>query len=173
MKNDNITVRAAEPSDADLIYKWENDREIWRVSETYAPYSLFQIEQFLLSNNDLFSTRQIRLMIDTNDEKESIGCIDIYDFDPLNMRTAVGILLEKKYRKHGFAKEALQLLIDYCFNTLMLKQIYCVVDSLNTESLNLFLHVGFEQCGFRKEWIRTSDGFIDEIELQLINKNYK
>ena len=37
-QNKNITIRAAEPYDADLIYNWENDQDIWRVSETYTPF---------------------------------------------------------------------------------------------------------------------------------------
>lgn len=171
-QNDNIIIRAAEPIDAELIYRWENDQEIWRVSETYMPYSMYQIEQFLLNNNDLFSIRQVRFIIESKKNSEPIGCIDIYDFDPIHFRAGIGILIQKEYRKQGYAKETLQLLLDYCFNVLMLKQVYCLINALNTDSLNLFKNIGFEQCGYRKEWIRTPNGFIDEIEFQYINKNF-
>lgn len=171
-QNDNIIIRAAEPIDAESIYRWENDQEIWRVSETYMPYSMYQIEQFLLNNNDLFSIRQVRFIIESKKSSEPIGCIDIYDFDPIHFRAGIGILIQKEYRKQGYAKETLQLLLDYCFNVLMLKQVYCLIDALNTDSLNLFKNIGFEQCGYRKEWIRTPNGFIDEIEFQYINKNF-
>ena len=172
-QDENLIIRAAEPRDASLIYRWENDQEIWRVSETYMPYSLYQIEEFLLNNRDLFSVRQIRFIIERKEDNKNIGCIDLYDFDPIHMRAGVGILLQKEFRKQGHAQEALQLLIDYCFNTLMLKQIYCLIDVLNTDSINLFTKIGFVQCGLRKEWIRTPNGFIDEIELQYINKNFQ
>lgn len=171
-QNENIIIRAAEPNDAQLIYNWENNQEIWRVSETYMPYSMYQIEQFLF-NNDLFSNRQIRFIIEITKDSIPIGCIDIYDFDPIHFRAGIGILIQKEYRKQGLAKESLQLLLDYCFNILMLKQVYCLIDALNHDSLNLFKNVGFEQCGYRKEWIRTPNGFIDEIEFQYINKNFK
>ncbi len=171
-QNENIIIRAAEPNDAQLIYNWENNQEIWRVSETYMPYSMYQIEQFLF-NNDLFSNRQIRFIIEITKDSIPIGCIDIYDFDPIHFRAGIGILIQKEYRKQGLAKESLQLLLDYCFNVLMLKQVYCLIDALNNDSLNLFKNVGFEQCGYRKEWIRTPNGFIDEIEFQYINKNFK
>ena len=171
-QNENIIIRAAEPKDASLIYKWENDQEIWRVSETYMPYSLYQIEEFLLNNSDLFSIRQIRFIIVRKEDNKNIGCIDLYDFDPIHMRAGVGILLQKEYRKQGYANEALQLLLDYCFNTLMLKQVYCLIDVQNTDSISLFTKIGFTQCGLRKEWIRPPNGFIDEIELQYINKNF-
>ena len=57
-QSENLIIRAAEPQDAALIYQWENDQEIWRVSETYVPYSMYQIEEFLLGNNDL--TKRLR-----------------------------------------------------------------------------------------------------------------
>lgn len=171
-QDENLIIRAAEPRDASLIYRWENDQEIWRVSETYMPYSLYQIEQFLFSN-DLFSTRQIRFIIERKNDNVNIGCIDIYDFDPVHMRAGIGILLQKDFRKQGYANEALELLIDYIFNTLMLKQIYCLIDETNIDSLNLFKKIGFTQCGLRKEWIRTTDGFIDELEFQYINKKFQ
>ena len=156
-QNENIIIRAAETNDAQLIYNWENNQEIWRVSETYMPYSMYQIEQFLF-NNDLFSNRQIRFIIEITKDTIPIGCIDIYDFDPIHFRAGIGILIQKEYRKQGYAKESLQLLLDYCFNILMLKQVYCLIDALNHDSLNLFKNVGFEQCGYRKEWIRTPYG---------------
>ena len=170
--NPFVNIRAAEPNDADTIYAWENNTEIWRVSETYTPYSLFQIEQFLMNNNDLFSMKQLRLMID-NKDGTSIGCIDIYDYDPVNSRVGIGILIQKKYRKQGYALSALKKIINYCFNILILKQLYILTSIDNIDSINLFETLGFKKCGHRKEWIKTPEGFIDEIEYQYINKNYK
>ena len=86
IKDDIITLRCAEPEDAGKIFRWENDRHIWRVSGTHVPFTRFQIEQFLLSNNDLFSPKQLRLMIDLNETGQSIGCIDNFDYDCINQR---------------------------------------------------------------------------------------
>lgn len=173
LKNDNITLRTAEPYDADCIYRWENDRNIWRVSETIAPYSMHQIEQFLLNNNDLISEKQIRLMIEENDGKTSIGCIDIYDYDQFNERAGIGILIDEKFRNKGFAKQSVEILIDYCFNTLILNQVYILTFVDNIESIRLFESVGFEICGHRKSWLKTREGFVDQLEYQLINTSRK
>ena len=81
IKNDKVALRIAEPHDADNIYRWENDMEVWRDSETRVPLSLFQIERFLLSNNDLESNKQLRLIIEDAYNGVSVGCIDIYDYD--------------------------------------------------------------------------------------------
>ena len=170
IETDKISLRSAEPEDAAQIYNWENDRSLWRVSGTFVPYTHFQIEQFLLDNNDLHSQQQLRLMICCGNT--DIGCIDIFDYDAINERAGIGILIDSSYRQQGYAKEAIQLLIDYLFNNLMLKQVHCSVDELNKESLQLFKSLGFELCGCRKEWIKTPDGFIDEFLFQLINPKH-
>ena len=171
IKNDTITLRCAEPEDAELIYRWENNRDIWRVSGTHVPFTRFQIEQFLLSNNDLFSMKQLRLMIDLNDTNKSVGCIDIFDYDGINQRAGLGIMIDPKHRRQGLAKAALSLCVDYLFHDLMLHQVYCSIDETNSDSLQLFAGQGFELCGRRKDWIKTESGFIDVYEYQRINSN--
>lgn len=168
LKDETITLRCAEPEDAQRIYRWENDRTVWRVSGTIAPYTLFHIEQFLLNNNDLISQKQLRLMIDLNVTKNPIGCIDIYDYDALNERAKIGILISKEFRHKGYAASALSLCLKYLFEVLMLHQVYCVIDETNTESQKLFESQGFVLCGQRKDWIKTPKGFIDELEYQRI-----
>ena len=168
IENDLIKLRCAEPDDAGQIYSWENDRDVWRVSGTHAPYSRFQIEQFLLSDTDLAANKQLRLMIVANETSLTIGCIDIYDYDAINERASLGILIDKRFRQQGYAKASLALCIDYLFHDLLLHQVHCSIDALNTESQQLFTDSGFELCGQRKEWIKTADGYLDEFEYQMI-----
>ena len=170
IKNDIISLRIAEPNDAALIYRWENDMRVWRDSETRVPFSMRQIEQFLLNNNDLMGEKQLRLMIEDAKNGAQVGCIDIYDYDEFNLRAGFGILIDEKYRGKGYAKNAIKLLSEYCFNTLLLNQIYALVLASNIESMFLFESLGFERCGVRKQWCRTAEGFIDQIEYQYINK---
>lgn len=168
IKNDIVQLRVAEPNDADMIYRWENDMEVWRDSETRVPYSLRQIEQFLLNNNDLESEKQLRFIIEDTKTGVSVGCIDIYDYDEFNSRAGFGILVDKAYRGKGYAKNAIALLLEYCFNTLLLNQIYALVLATNIESALLFESIGFERCGIRKKWYKTAEGFVDQIEYQYI-----
>jgi diamine N-acetyltransferase len=170
IKNDTITLRCAEPEDAGQVFLWENDRDIWRVSGTHVPYTRFQIEQFLLSNNNLFSNKQLRLMIDLAENGQTIGCIDIFDYDSINQRAGLGILIDKAFRQQGYAKAALSLCIEYLFKDVMLHQVYCSIDESNTESRLLFESQRFVLCGRRKEWLKTSKGFLDVFEYQLFNE---
>jgi diamine N-acetyltransferase len=170
IKDEIIALRCAEPEDAQQIFLWENDRDIWRVSGTYVPFTRFQIEQFLLNSNDLFSQKQLRLMIDMVETGESIGCIDIFDYDNINSRAGLGILIDRAFRQQGYAKAALTLCIEYLFKNLLLHQVYCSIDETNTESQQLFLGLGFELCGKRIDWINTPEGYLDTLEYQLIER---
>lgn len=169
-KNDKVSLRMAEPNDAENIYRWENDMQVWRDSETRVPFSMRQIEQFLLDNNDLVSERQLRLIVEDAKNRATVGCIDIYDYDEFNLRAGIGVMIDEKYRGQGYAKNAIKLLSDYCFNTLLLNQIYVLVLATNVESMLLFESLGFERCGVRKQWYKTADGYIDQVEYQYINK---
>ena len=169
IKNDTITLRCAEPEDAEQIFRWENDRDIWRVSGTHTPYSRFQIEQFLLDNNDIAAQKQLRLMIDLTESGHTIGCIDIYEYDAINSRAGLGILIDKAYRQQGYAKAALALCVEYLFKDLLLHQVYCSIDETNVESQQLFVGQGFELVGRRKDWLKTVEGYLDVLEYQMVN----
>ncbi|MBO4568248.1 MAG: GNAT family N-acetyltransferase [Bacteroidales bacterium] len=170
IKNEIVTLRIAEPHDAELIYRWENDMDVWRDSETRVPFSRMQIEEFLLNNNDLMSMKQLRLMIEDTQNGAQVGCIDIYDYDEFNSRAGIGILIDKKHRGKDYAKNAISLLLKYCFNTLLLNQIYALVLETNANSIKLFESLGFVKCGVKKQWYKTTDGFVDQIEYQYIRK---
>ena|ERR1035438_4319237 len=168
----NIHLRMPEPSDVSILYQWENDLSVWRVSTTVVPFSRFQMEQYIInSQHDIYSDRQLRLMIDlvsAQDPNKTIGCIDLFDFDPLNRRAGVGILIVQEERAKGYASEALGLLIRYCFDIIQLHQLYCNISSRNDPSISLFTKSGFIQCGIKKEWRIIESKWTDEIMFQLI-----
>ena len=44
---ENVRLRALEPEDLDLFYKWENDSSIWKISQTYKPFSRHLLKRYL------------------------------------------------------------------------------------------------------------------------------
>ncbi|MCD4683863.1 MAG: GNAT family N-acetyltransferase [Bacteroidales bacterium] len=171
LKGKNIELRALEPSDVDLLYQWENDEKIWHLSNTVVPFSRFVLDQYVInSTQDIYTNKQLRLMIDKIEKgnKTTIGSIDLFDFDPANKRAGIGILIIKNEQRKGYASESLKLLLDYCFKTLHLHQVYCNITDMNTASLNLFKKHDFQIIGLKKNWLHIKDKWIDEYILQLI-----
>jgi diamine N-acetyltransferase len=171
LKGKNLDLRALEPGDVDLLYDWENDGKLWHLSNTVAPFSKFTLEQYVLSaGQDIYSAHQLRLMIDAIDEQQpkTIGSIDLFDFDPTNRRAGLGIFIVKEERKKGFASEALEILMDYCFEVLHLHQLYCNITADNEPSLKLFAKHGFKPVGLKKEWLHIRDKWVDEYLYQKV-----
>ena len=172
LTGNKVSLRALEPADVERLYEWENDPSVWGVSNTLAPWSRYQLEQYVMaSDQDIIAARQLRLMIDVVQEAPpviTIGTIDLFDFDSLHLRAGVGILICEPYRKQGYAFEALSLLILYVKKTLHLHQLYCNISRANTNSINLFQKLGFVRCGEKKEWINFGDRWEDEWMFQKI-----
>jgi len=172
LENDKILLRAPELNDLDVLFRWENDQSIWHLSQTLTPFSRFDLEQFILNNNrDIYIEKQFRFMIASKVDQSLVGCIDLFDFDPHNARLGIGILVDKKYRKEGWASSALDLLIDYCFQYLKVHQVYCNILSSNIISMQLFKRKHFAEIGVKKEWVFLEGKYHDEVLLQLIRKN--
>ncbi|HEX2394166.1 MAG TPA: GNAT family N-acetyltransferase [Bacteroidales bacterium] len=177
MEGTEIILRAPEPSDLEILYRWENDRETWQVSNTITPFSKYILEKYIENAHlDIYQVKQLRLMIDVKEKLsvKTVGTIDLFDFDPYHLRAGVGILIgDKSDRGQGYASQALGKFIQYCFNILQLHQLFCNITPTNVESLRLFKKWGFRITGRKADWIKTVDGFAEELLLQLINTKTK
>lgn len=164
ISGEKILLRSPELSDTDILHQWENDKAHWDVSGTQKPFTKKEIENFISNQKDIYLDKQLRFMICTNHspltkgDKGVVGCIDLFNFDGL--KAGIGILIDKKHRKNGYASDALSLLVNYSFEILNLKQLYSNVSEDNTASMKLFQKHDFKITGKKKY----------EHVLQLMNK---
>jgi diamine N-acetyltransferase len=171
MKYKSIKLRALEPEDLELLYEWENNNTYWTVSNTISPFSRYTLKRYIEnSHKSIYETGQLRLMIEYIEDNLTIGTIDVFEFDPFHKRAGIGILIANEaYRRKGLATMSLTCLINYCFKTLQLHQLYCNILSDNLISIDLFKKHGFVEIGIKKEWILTDNGYADVIMYQLLN----
>lgn len=162
-------LRAVERQDVDFIQRQENDPSVWDVSGTVAPYSRYSIENFVAEQQaGIYATHQLRLMIEAVADGRRVGMVDLFDFDPVNLRAGVGVLVCGPERRQGYAAEALGLLCEYARDVLRLHQLWCGVGADNRASLALFDSAGFLRTGRRRDWRMTAGGWCDEIEFSKI-----
>ncbi len=166
-----VTFRPLEPEDLDLLYRWENDPSLWKVSNTTTPFSRFILKQYIQeSHRDIYETKQLRLIIQDLNGRP-VGAIDLFDFDPYHQRAGVGILIyDQADRKKGFASDSVQLIVTYATETLGLHQLYANVAADNLSSISLFEKSGFSLAGTKVDWLKNDRGWIDEMTYQKILK---
>ncbi len=171
LKGKTVYLRALEPEDLEFVYAIENDESIWQISNTLTPFSRYVIKQYLeQAHKDIFEAKQLRLVICSATNNDTLGLIDLFDFDFKNKRAGVGIVVKNKTdRAKGYGKEALSLLVKYSFTHLGLHQLYCNIPEHNNASIALFTGQGFKQVGLKQDWNCVNGVFKNEFLFQLIN----
>lgn len=167
LTNGNITLRALEPNDLELLYLWENNADVWRVSNTHTPLSKFALANYIKSNDrDIWETKEMRLIIE-DENHLPLGTVELFDFDPYHGRAGVGIIVyDASQRRKGIASEAMEIIMSYALTELGLAQLYANIAASNEPSLQLFHKLGFELVGIKKRWLKTPAGWDDEHMLQ-------
>lgn len=174
LETEYIRLRAAEPEDLEVMYILENDSTLWEMGCTNAPYSRHLLREYLQNTTgDIFTDKQLRLMIERRADKQVVGCIDLTSFDPLNSRAEVGIAILAPYRRQGYAGTALELLCQYAFQFLHLHQLNAIVPEGNKASISLFLKQDFAIFPEPiKDWLKAPDGtYKDAYLLQRIDRD--
>lgn len=164
-----VKLRALEPSDLDILYSWENDDRVWFSSSNTRPVSKQTLQFFIDSINDIYTDKQVRLVIEH--ENTPVGCVDLFDFEPLHQRAGVGIMIDKNHEGKSLAHEALKELQNYAFNQLGLHQLYCNVSQNNERSIHLFNRSGFMHTATRKEWVKEGKNWYDQFIFQCFNNS--
>ena len=167
MNETTIRLRAMEPEDLDMLYKIENDEQLWNVGTTNVPYSRYVLHDYIAnSSGDIYTDREVRLIIE-NGVGEAVGLADITNFDAKNCRAEVGIVIARNHRQKGYALEALENVTDYARRILHLHQLYAVINTDNEASLKLFRKAGFKYTADMNDWLYDGTNYHNAVLMQI------
>ena len=141
LKGNNILLRPLKVSDLNFLFEVENNTDNWKYGAENKQYTKEELTNYIANaKQDISVSKQFRFVIDF--ENTPIGFIDLFDYTTDS--AGVGVIITKKYRGRGFAKEVLKLLIDYATNTLKIEKLHCNIQEDNFASIKLFTSCGFE-----------------------------
>lgn len=165
---DEIILRALEPEDLEVLYSVENDIELWSVGYTTVPYSRYLLHDYIANSTcDIYADRQVRLMVETSDGGEVVGIVDITGYEPRHNRAELGLVVRKQYRNKGYGHLIVEKMISYAHEVIHLHQLYIVVDSDNTSSIELFRKCGFSVSHQLKDWLYDGEKYRNAVFLTL------
>ena len=137
-----VSLRKIEPSDLPFLYQWENDAVSWADGANHNPLSQQDLRDYIAATTgDIYKDGQLRLIIES--DGATVGCIDLFDFDPRNRRAAIGMYLAPETRGKGLGKQALEQLEQYAFGHLQLRLLYAVIATNNEACSALYKHAGY------------------------------
>ncbi len=170
-KHNEIYLRPIEPEDLDALFRWENDTRLWDIGSTVSPYSSYTLKRYIEeAHADIYTTRQLRMIVVENETNQPVGTIDLYEFDPLNHRAGIGVLIDENYRNKGYGAQAIDAIESYAFNHLSVHQLYAHIPETNEASLALFQGALYEQTGVLKEWIHINRKYVDVVVMQKFHR---
>ena len=161
-----IKLRKIEPADLPFLYQWENDANAWADGSNHNPLSQQDLRDYIASTTgDIYKDGQLRLIIEEADSQEptsnvTLGCVDLFDFDPRNRRAAIGMYVAPEYRGKGIGRLALEQLESYAFDFLHLRVLYAVIATNNIPCSSLYRSAGYTPSTPLASWTLESDAVI-------------
>lgn len=144
----SVFLRDATRMDYASIRKWENNPEVWAVSERSEPYTKSEIEALMASSDDYHVTQQKRWMIVDSKSFRLLGAVDIFKGNCQDGETNLGILIaEAVDRNKGYGAEAIGQAIKKAVDELSIHTFHALVHNTNRNSIRLFEKCGFENVG--------------------------
>ena len=175
LKGKRIRLAPLDRKYIDLFLKWFNDPEITQYLTMYKPLTRDWEEEWfdaLKHKEDAvyFSIQVIK------EEKSDIiiGNCAIQNINSKNRAAFCGITIgEKKYQNKGYCTEAMEMLVEYGFNTLNLNRIELSVYDFNSRAFKTYQKVGFVEEG-RKRQARYHNGkYYNEIFMAILREEWK
>ena len=113
-------------------------------------------------------------IIDEEDQDKIIGNCAIQDINNKNRACSCGITIgETDYQNKGYGTEAMEMLLEYGFNTLNMNRIELSVYEFNTRAFKTYQKVGFVEEG-RKRQARYHNGkYQDEIIMAILREDWE
>lgn len=155
---------------AERVAGWSNDLEIGiRTGDATEMINIGMQKEYLKN-----MTNGQNFMIVPLDGAEPIGIIRLMSCDHIHGTATLGLFIgEKDYWNKGYAREAIQLILDYGFTILNLHNVMLYVYDFNTYAIDLYKKLGFKEMGRRREAIRVGGKAYDNIYMDLLATEFK
>lgn len=174
MKSERIYLRLIQDEDMkDLSPFFQDpDNVKYYIPTTWRTYSERQVQGLLADWHD--QSQYFVYSICDIETDAVIGLANLDGINYVNGNTEIGIAITDASRRGGgYAREALSLLIDYCFDELRLHRVFCRVMADNAPSLRLFDRLGFTEEGRQREQVRREGSFVDMLFFGLLANEWK
>ena len=151
---ERISLRAYRDDDADALFALYGDPEVTRYW-SHEPWTNRQqvVAHFERMRGERETSEFYPWAIASNADDGLIGTVALYEIDRTHRRGMIGYSLSPSAQGHGYAHEALRLMIGFAWTTLDMQRLEADTDPDNGPSRRLLENLGFLQEGsMRKRW---------------------
>ena len=164
-ENEKVHLDAFEEGDAELfkeclsLYEMQEGNCDFRFPVSNA-YCEKKVEEMSERENDEAEGRFLKVV---NKEGDCVGLIDIHNTNERVGYFEYGIAIFPKYRRKGYAKNAITLLIKYFFEEKRYQKVNAMIFSFNEGSIALHEKLGFTSEGKIRRNFYTGGSYFDTL----------
>jgi len=149
LKTKNIVVRDFNMQDINNLYRIVREKTIYKFMPDWTNNSsnidnLIKYIEWLqtqINSNDIIVNKRYAISLPSTDEM--IGMVGMGLESNLN-EIEIAYFVSEKYQGYGYAKEAVDMLVEWCFSVSDIKYLILIIDCTNIASCKLA-----EKCGFK------------------------
>ena len=169
LESERILLKPIELEDLNFLLnlRWEQEVMNYLIHDPISFKN--QLDWF---NNIKKTDVALSIFLKEDNDLKIIGTIGLYEINDRHQRAIWRIRLDSSQQGKGYATEAINLLLDYGFNTLNLNKIISDSFADNTAIVNLTLKLGFKQEGLLVGHYFHKGEFRDAIQFGLLRKDF-
>lgn len=172
MVGNRIYLSPISIEDVETYACWMNDREISKYIHQSHRLHTIQSEKEWIENNE--KNGDYNFAIIKKDGDKLLGNCGIMNINYIDRTATLGIFIgELVERSNGYGKEVLELLLEFCFNTVNMHNINLNVFSFNERAISCYKKVGFVEYARRHEAYFCDGKYHDIISMEILEKDYK
>jgi len=163
-----VRLRAREPGDEPMLYRWFNDPEVTEHLTVRYPLSHAQERAFIESAAEI-SYNHASFGVETITEGRLIGGVGLEKTSPESRRATLGIALgDKQFWNGGYGTDTMRVICRFGFETMNLHRIDLEVYASNARARRVYEKVGFKQEGILREAMYKYGRYEDIVQMGLL-----
>jgi RimJ/RimL family protein N-acetyltransferase len=107
------------------------------------------------------------------DDSRFVGRVTYFDLNIRNRSAEIGFLIGPVFRRQGYARESVILLLDHLFNKLDLNKVMAQTGEFNAAAISLLKKLSFKQDGRLRCHHPLGDTYYDALIFSLLSEEFK
>lgn len=163
-QGEKIRLRAVEPSDAVTFARWNLDSERGRLLDfLWPPTSQASLRAWAEQESGRRLDGDAYRWVIEDLAGQAVGSIDTHHCNPRNGTFSYAIDIAREFQRHGYASEAIRLVLGWYFYELRYQKATVEVHADNAASIALHERLGFEREGTLRRMFYSGGHYIDSL----------
>ncbi|MBZ9637339.1 GNAT family N-acetyltransferase [Clostridium sp. FP1] len=161
-----------DASETEKVAKWSNDIEVAIRTGDISDMITYQSQRVYLET--MTNSHGYAFYIIREDDDEVIGIARLMRVNFINRNAVMGMFIgDGNDRSKGIGSEATNLLLDFGFNALNLKNIMIETYSFNEPAIKACKKCGFKEIGRRRKSIIYGNNEYDEVFMDMLSDEFQ